>query len=186
MLVFSGWVQRMPMGALVAVMIMVSIGTFRWRSIRDITRLPRQEALAMVTTMGIIILTRNFALGVAAGVVLSMILFTRRIARLVFVDQVLQEDGTHRIYRVSGQIFFLSVAPVLAAIDFTEVVDRVTLDLSHAHLWDQGAVETLAKILTKFRQRGIAATVVGLNWPSAALVQRLGITFTPGPGSGIA
>lgn len=105
---------------------------------------------------------------------------------LVFVDQVLQEDGTHRIYRVSGQIFFLSVAPVLAAIDFTEVVDRVTLDLSHAHLWDQGAVETLAKILTKFRQRGIAATVVGLNWPSAALVQRLGITFTPGPGSGIA
>jgi SulP family sulfate permease len=186
MLVFSGWVQRMPMGALVAVMIMVSIGTFRWRSIRDITRLPRQEALAMVTTMGIIILTRNFALGVAAGVVLSMILFTRRIARLVFVDQVLQEDGTHRVYRVSGQIFFLSVAPVLAAIDFTEVVDRVTLDLSHAHLWDQGAVETLAKILTKFRQRGIAATVVGLNWPSAALVQRLGITFTPGPGSGIA
>ena len=74
----------------------------------------------------------------------------------------------------------------MAAIDFTEVVDRVTLDLSHAHLWDQGAVESLDKILTKFRQRGIVATVVGLNWPSAALVQRLGITCTPGPGSGIA
>lgn len=163
MLVCSGWVQRMPMGALVAVMIMVSIGTFRWGSIRDIPRLPGHETLAMVTTLGLIILTRNFALGVAAGIVLSLIVFARRIAGLVWVEKTLQGEGGHRFYRVSGQIFFLSVDQFLVAFDLTEGVDRVTLDLRQAHLWDQAAMETLNKILTQFRRRGVETTVVGLN-----------------------
>ncbi|MBD2654975.1 SulP family inorganic anion transporter [Synechocystis sp. FACHB-383] len=167
------WVQQMPMATLVAVMIMVSIGTFRWSSLRDFRKIPQSENIVMFTTMGLIIITRNFALGVAAGIIMSTIFFTRKIAQLVFVDRVLTEDENHRIYHVSGQIFFVSKEEFLEAFDFDELVDRVTINLTHAHLWDQGAVGTVEQIMTKFRRNGIDVELVGLNEASATLWQKL-------------
>jgi sulfate permease, SulP family len=175
MLAFSGWVQQMPMATLVAVMIMVSIGTFRWASFRDMARIPRSETVVMLTTMVVTILTRNFALGVATGIVMSTVFFSRKIAQLVFVDKVLREEDNHRIYSVSGQIFFVSIEEFLEAFDFNEFVDRITIDLTHAHLWDQGAVAALDKAVNKFRRNGIEVNVVGLNEASATLVEKLAI-----------
>lgn len=171
------WVRQMPMAALVAIMFMVSIGTFRWSSFRNIRRVPVSETIVMLATMLVTVFTRNFALGVATGIVLSTVFFTRKIAQLVFVNSALTEDGNHRVYSVTGQIFFLSKEEFFAAFDFTEGIDRVTIDLSRAHLWDQGAVEMLDRIIAKFRRLGADVEVIGLNDASAMLVKKLGIQF---------
>ncbi|MGR3278026.1 SulP family inorganic anion transporter [Acaryochloris marina NIES-2412] len=172
-LFLQDWVRQMPMAALVAVMIMVSIGTFRWSSFTNIPRVPRSEVVVMLTTMFVIIFTRNFALGVATGIVMSTVFFSRKIAELVLVDRVMLEEGTHRVYKVSGQIFFLSRDEFMASFNFAELVEQVTIDLNHAHLWDQGAVEMLDKAVQKFRRQGIEVNVVGLNEASTTLLNRL-------------
>ncbi len=174
-LVLKDWVQQMPMATLVAVMIMVSIGTFRWSSFRNIRRIPPTETLVMLTTMFVTIFTRNFALGVATGIVMSTVFFSRKIALLVFVDKVLSDNGTHRIYKVAGQIFFLSKEEFLQSFDFGELVERVTIDLTQAHLWDQGAVEVVDKAVSKFRRNGTEVELVGLNEASATLFNQLAI-----------
>ncbi|WP_017295165.1 SulP family inorganic anion transporter [Geminocystis herdmanii] len=172
-LILQNWVKEMPMGALVAVMIMVSIGTFRWSSITNIPRIPRTETVVMLTTMIITILTRNFALGVVTGIIMSTVFFSRQIAQLVFVDRVLSEDGNHRTYNVSGQIFFVSVDEFLNQFDFTELVDSITINLTHAHLWDQGAITAIDKVVLKFRRNGVQVELIGLNEASATLLQKL-------------
>ncbi|MGI8933830.1 MAG: SulP family inorganic anion transporter [Phormidesmis sp.] len=177
----SRWVRQMPMAALVAVMIMVSIGTFRWASFRDMAKVPRTETAVMLTTMLVTIFTRNFALGGATGIVMSTVFFSRKIAQLVFVDKVLKDNGSHRVYSVSGQIFFVSIEEFLEAFDFDEFVDHITIDLTHAHLWDQGAVAVLDKIVNKFRRAGAEVEVIGLNEASATLVEKLAVHTLPTP-----
>lgn len=172
-LVLQGWVKQMPMATLVAVMIMVAIGTFRWSSFKNIKRIPRSETIVMLTTMFVTIFTRNFALGVVTGIVMSTVFFSRKIADLVLIDKILSDDGSHRIYKISGQIFFLSRDEFLAAFDFTELIDRVTIDLTHAHLWDQGAVEVIDKAVFGFRRNGIEVDLVGLNRASATLFDKI-------------
>ncbi len=172
-LILQDGVKQMPMAVLVAVMIMVSIGTFSWSSFKNIRRIPRTETAVMLTTMFVIIFTRNFALGVATGIVMSTVFFSRKIAQLVFVDKILSDDGIHRIYKVAGQIFFLSKEEFMRSFDFRELVERVTIDLTQAHLWDQGAVETVDKVVSKFRRNGAEVEVVGLNEASATLFNRL-------------
>ncbi len=183
-LALSGWVRQMPMAALVAVMIMVSISTFRWSSFRDVARIPRSETAVMLTTMLVTIATRNFALGVATGIVMSTVFFTRKIARLIVVDKVLKDNSSHCFYSVSGQIFFVSIEEFVEAFDFDKFVDRVTIDLTHAHLWDQGSVAALDKIVHRFRRAGTEVEVIGLNVASATLVKKLAVhsqpTQTPG------
>jgi SulP family sulfate permease len=167
------WVKQMPMAALVAVMIMVSIGTFRWSSFKNIRRIPRTDTAVMLTTMLVIIFTSNFALGVVVGIVMSTVFFSRKIAQLVFVDKILSQDGTECTYKVAGQIFFLSRDEFLEYFDFTELVENVTIDLTHAHLWDQGAVEVLDKAILKFRRNGAEVELIGLNEASATLMDKL-------------
>jgi SulP family sulfate permease len=172
-LFLQDWVRQMPMAALVAVMIMVAIGTFRWSSIKNVRRVPRTETAVMLTTMVVTIITSNFALGVAIGIIMSTVLFSRKIAQLVFVDKILLDDGAHRVYKVSGQIFFLSRDEFLGSFNFTELVEQVTVDLTHAHLWDQGAIEVLEKVVQKFRRNGAEVNLVGLNEASATLLDQL-------------
>jgi len=173
-LVLQDWVKQIPMAALVAIMIMVSIGTFRWSSFQNINVIPRSETLVMITTMVVTILTRNFALGVVTGIIMSTVFFSRKIAKLVFVERVLSQDGSHCTYLVSGQIFFLSKEEFLESFDFGEILDSVTIDLNNAHLWDQGAVATLDRIILKFRRNGSDVKLLGLNEASATLVDKLG------------
>ncbi|MEM7579711.1 MAG: SulP family inorganic anion transporter [Mastigocoleus sp.] len=166
-------VKQMPMAALVAVMIMVSIGTFRWSSFKNIRRIPRTDTAVMLTTMLVIIFTSNFALGVVVGIVMSTVFFSRKIAQLVFVDKMLSQDGSHCTYKVVGQIFFLSRDEFLEYFDFTELFEHVTIDLTHAHLWDQGAVEVLDRAVLKFRRNGAEVELIGLNEASATLLDKL-------------
>ncbi|HTL88748.1 MAG TPA: SulP family inorganic anion transporter [Leptolyngbya sp.] len=173
MLVLGSWVERIPMAALVAVMIMVSIGTFNWSSLTQIRKIPRSETAAMMATVLITVVSHNLAIGVVVGIALSTVFFSRKIAKVVFVDQVLNADGTHRTYSVAGQIFFVSVDDFLENFDFYEALEKVTLNFSHAHIWDQSAVAAIDQVVMKFRRRGVDVELLGLNAASSTLVEKL-------------
>ena len=161
------------MAALVAVMIMVSIGTFNWSSLTQVAKIPRSETVIMVTTVLVTLFTHNLAIGVVVGVALSTIAFSRKIAKLIFVDSLLDETEKHRKYSISGQLFFVSTDEFLTAFNFNEDLYKVTLDLTHAHLWDQAAVGAIDKVVLKFRRNGVDVELVGVNEASEALMERL-------------
>lgn len=178
-LVLANWVKQIPMAALVAVMIMVSIGTFSWASIRNINRVPRSETAVMVTTVLITVLSHNLAIGVVVGVALSTVFFSRKIAKVVFIDTVLSPDKTKRTYHVAGQLFFVSVDDFLEAFNFNEELEFVLIDLTHAHIWDQSAVGAIDKVVIKFRRNGAEVGVIGLNEASATLLDKLAVHNRP-------
>ena len=165
-LILGDWVSRIPMAALVAVMIMVSIGTFDWRSIRPDTlrSIPKNETTVMAVTVAIVVLTHNLAYGVGAGVVLSAVFFVRHVSHVVSVTSVLDPDNTERLYAVTGQLFFASTNDLVHQFDYDAVqVPRVEIDLSDARIWDTSAVVALDAVVDKFAERGIEAELVGLN-----------------------
>ncbi|MCL6250591.1 SulP family inorganic anion transporter [Altererythrobacter sp. KTW20L] len=184
-LVLGPLVAIIPMAALVAVMIMVSIGTFSWRSIRDIRHHPWQSSVVMVVTVVIVVWTHDLAQGVLAGVVLSGLFFASKVKRLFTVESELAVDGRTRTYRISGQVFFASSDSFVDAFDFREVLDRVVIDVSQSHFWDISAVGTLDKAILKFRREGTEVEVIGLNEASAAMVDRFATHDKPGAEAGL-
>ncbi|EAZ91396.1 SulP family inorganic anion transporter [Crocosphaera chwakensis] len=178
-IVFGKWVEQIPMAALVAVMIMVSISTFSWSSIINIRKVPKNETAVMLTTVLITVLTHNLAIGVLIGVAMSAIFFSRKIANLIHVDSYLKEGGKERIYSVNGQVFFVSVDSFLSAFDFREKLEKVVVDLSHAHLWDHSAVDAVDKVVLRYRKRGVEVDLIGVNEASATLLERLAIHDDP-------
>ena len=178
-LVLGDWVEQIPMASLVAVMIMVSIGTFNWASLTNVKRIPRTETAVMVTTVFVTILTHNLAIGVVTGVALSAIFFSQKIAQVIFVDKVINPERTHRTYSVAGQLFFVSVDDFLAAFDFSEEVEQVTINLTNAHIWDQSAVAAIDKVVLRLRRNGAEVDLVGLNEASETLLNNLAVHNQP-------
>jgi len=178
MVVFlSDWVSQIPMAALVAVMIMVSIGTFSWASLRDLQKYPLSTNLVMIVTVVVVVWTHNLAYGVLAGVLLAAMFFANKIGRLLAIDSELI-NGTRR-YRVIGQVFFASADQFVAAFDTRESLENVVIDLTDAHFWDITAVGALDKIVLKFRGAGTEVDLVGLNQASATLVDRFAMHGKP-------
>ena len=156
-------------------MIMVSVGTFNWRSIRPtaLRHTPRTETAVMVATVLIVVLTHNLAYGVAAGVVLSAVFFARHVSNLVKVTSVVDPDNVERLYAVTGELFFASTNDLVHAFDYDAVlVKRVEIDLSNARIWDTSAVAALDAVVAKFADRDIDAELVGLNRHAASLHSR--------------
>ncbi len=173
------WVAQIPMPALVAIMIMVSIGTFSWSSIREIRHHPRSSTIVMLATVAATVLTHNLAIGVLTGVLLSGIFFAGKIAQIFRVASELSADGRARTYRVSGQLFFASAPDFLKAFDFHEALDRVVIDVSQAHIWDISAVAALDKAVLKFRREGAEVEIRGMNKASETIVDKLAIHDKP-------
>ncbi|MEO0852493.1 MAG: SulP family inorganic anion transporter [Cyanobacteria bacterium J06648_11] len=173
------WVQQIPMAALVAVMIMVSIGTFSWASVTQWRKIPRTETAAMLTTVLVTILSHNLAIGVVVGIALSTVFFSNKIAKVIFVETHLNEAGTHRTYVIKGQVFFVAIDDLMQKFDFLEEVETVTLDFSAAHIWDQSAVGAIDQIALKFRRLGAEVKLVGLNADSATLLENLSVMNDP-------
>lgn len=173
-------VAKIPMPALVAVMIMVSIGTFSWGSIRNLRSHPWQSSVVMVATVVVVVWTHDLARGVLVGVLLSGVFFAGKVRRLFAVTSQLSPDGLTRTYYYSGQIFFASTERFAEAIDFKEVLDRVVLDVSAAHFWDISAVGALDKVVIKLRREGTSVEVVGLNEASATMIGQFSMHDKPG------
>ncbi len=180
LVVLSPLVARIPMPSLVAVMIMVSIGTFSWRSIRDIGRMPWQSSVVMAATVVIVVWTHNLAAGVLAGVVLSGLFFAGKVREMFTVGSTLSADGRTRTYRISGEVFFASSELFISSFDFREVLDAVVIDGSGARFWDITGVGTLDKVVLKFRREGTRVEVVGLDAASSSMVERFGVHDKPG------
>lgn len=178
-LVLDDIVRIIPMAALVAVMIMVSIGTFSWRSILDLRRNPPSSSIVMLVTVVTVIATHDLAKGVLAGVLLSGVFFAGKVSKLFHVRSEAGVDGIERIYRVDGQIFFASTESFVAAFDFAEPVDRVIIDVTQAHLWDISAIGALDKVVLKFRKAGKHVQVIGANEASAHMIDRFAVHDKP-------
>ncbi len=176
MVVFLGdWVARIPMAALVAVMIMVSIGTFNWGSIRNMKAHPPSSTIVMVATVVVTVLTHDLAQGVLVGVLASGFFFAHKVGRILRVRSIAEDEGRVRRYAISGQVFFASADAFVAGFDFKEVIDKVVIDVSRAHFWDITAVSALDKVVVKFRREGTEVEVVGLNEASATMVDKFGV-----------
>jgi sulfate permease, SulP family len=156
-------VARIPMAALVAVMIMVAVGTFDWHSLRTLRRMPKSETTVMASTVVVTVATHNLAYGVGVGVIVAMVLFARRVAHVVEVTSVLDPDGTTKIYRVSGQLFFASSNDLVFHFDYAGDPDTVVIDLSAAHVWDASTVAALDAVTAKYASRNKTATITGMN-----------------------
>ena len=181
MVVFLGpWVSQIPMAALVAVMIMVSIGTFSWDSVRKLREHPPSSSIVMIATVVVTVSTHDLAKGVFVGVLLSGIFFAHKVGRVLRVDSLSEDGGNTRVYQVVGQVFFASSEAFIAAFDFKEVVPRVRIDVSRAHFWDITAVSALDKAVLKLRREGTEVEVVGMNEASATLVDRFSMHDKPG------
>jgi sulfate permease, SulP family len=180
MVVFlSEWVSKIPMAALVAVMIMVSIGTFSWSSVADLRKNPKSSSIVMIATVAVVVMTHNLALGVLLGVLLSALFFARKVGDILYIGSDLSEDGMHRSYHVIGQVFFTSADQFIAGFDFKEALDKVTIDLTRAHFWDITAISSLDKVVIKFRREGADVELKGLNEASATLVDRFAVHDKP-------
>ena len=175
----SDWVSVIPMAALVAVMIMVSIGTFNWGSIKDLKTLPLSTNIVMILTVVVVVWTHNLAYGVLAGVLMASLFFANKIGHFMYIESEAAEDGNSRHYRVVGQVFFASANKFIQEFDFKEALTSVTIDLSRAHFWDITAVGALDKVVLKFRREGAEVNVIGLNEASETIVDRFGVHDKP-------
>jgi SulP family sulfate permease len=193
--VFGDIVAVIPMAALVAVMIMVSVGTFDWHSITPSTlrALPKSETLVMVVTVAVVVVTHNLAIGVIVGVLAAMVLFARRVAHFATVTRDIREAdsdaGSHTFgaeadarsgassatayYRVEGELFFASSNDLTTQFEYADDPERVIIDMSGSHIWDASTVAALDAIISKYERHGKTATIAGLNEASTSLRTRL-------------
>lgn len=179
-LVLGDLVSQIPMAALVAIMIMVSIGTFSWSSVKTLVTHPRSSSIVMLATVVTVVYTHNLATGVLVGVLLSAVFFAWKISQIFRISSSLSADGRERTYTVEGQVFFASAEDFTDAFDFKEALEKVTIDVTRAHIWDISSVQALDMVILKFRREGAEVNLVGMNEASETIVDRLAIHDKPG------
>jgi SulP family sulfate permease len=172
MVPLRSWVGQVPVAALVAIMIMVSISTFSWGSLSDLLRHPKVSGVVMLATVAVTVATHDLSAGVMVGVLLSGVFFAFKVTRLMQVQVDYDAQSDTRIYRVTGQIFFASADIFADRFDLSDDARAVRIDLTAAHLWDITAVGALEDVVAKMRRHGTVVEVIGLNEASAILVDR--------------
>ncbi|KFN39754.1 MAG: sulfate transporter [Sulfuricurvum sp. MLSB] len=180
MVVFmSDLISIIPMAALVAVMIMVSIGTFDWGSIRGLKTLPISTNIVMLSTVIVVVWTHNLALGVFTGVLLASLFFANKISHFLYWEKSFDESSSTRVYKFIGQVFFNSADKFADAFDYKEEVKHIIIDVTRAHFWDISAVYALDKAVIKLRKMGKEVEVVGQNEATKTIIDRFGIHDKP-------
>jgi SulP family sulfate permease len=176
-LVLGDVVKQIPMGALVGVMIMVCISTFEWGSLKSLARVPLSDALVMIVTVVTVVATDNLSIGVLFGVLLSALSFAWKIASIRIA---VQEASSSTNYAVTGQLFFGTTSHFVKYFHYEEDPAEIIIDFSHSHVWDQSAVNAIAKTIHKYGQLGKKVTITGLNEESSRLVKRIGLSLSGG------
>ncbi len=178
-LVLNDFLVQIPMAALVGVMIMVSIGTFDWGSVKSLHKTPITDTIVMFATVITVLMTHDLSKGVLVGIILSAIFFASKISK-VKVTTLASDHSNKKFYRVSGQLFFASVTDFVEHFNFNDKVKEVNIDLTEAHLWDDSAVGAIDKIVIKYHQNGVKVNLVGLNKESNKLINKLAVHNKPG------
>jgi SulP family sulfate permease len=171
----SGLMAQIPMVALAAVMMIVAIKTVNWHSVAPATlkRMPGPETMVMVVTVAVTVATGNLALGVAAGVLLAMVLFARRVAHVIRAERTVSRDGLSVRYAVHGPLFFGSSNDLVERFSYGADPKSVSIDLTHSQIWDASSVAALDSIETKYRDHGATVRFIGLDQRSSAFHERL-------------
>ena len=172
MVALRPWVAQVPVAALVAIMIMVSASTFSWSSLRDLAHHPRMTSVIMLATVAVVVGTHDLAAGVAVGVLLNGLFFAFQVSGMLGVTSTLSADGTRRTYVVNGQVFFASSDSFADAFDLHDTARHITIDLTHAHLWDMTAAAMLEELVEKMKTQGMQVQLVGLNAATSTLLSR--------------
>ncbi len=167
------WVNQIPMATLVGVMIMIAINTANWISIKDIRRIPRSDSSVMILTVFVTVITHNLALGLLSGVGLAAILFSRKVAKVIKVESSLNSEN-HRVYKVKGQLFFVSSIYFRQGFELHEHPQKITIDMAEAHIWDQSGVAVLDQVIRRIKLGGSEIEVINLNDESLNLFSRIG------------
>jgi len=173
------WLRLIPMAALVAVMIMVSIGTFSWTSVKDLKKNPLSSNVVMISTVIVVVATHNLAIGVLVGVLLATLFFANKIGRFMVVKTKHDESNDKITYEVVGQVFFASAEQFIASFDFKNAVSNVVIDLTHAHFWDITGVSSLDKVVIKFRREGATVNIIGMNSATETVIDKFGVHNNP-------
>ncbi|MFC4603014.1 SulP family inorganic anion transporter [Rhodococcus kronopolitis] len=170
-------VGAIPMAALVAVMLVIAVTTFDWRSVapRTLRLMPRSETLVMAVTVVGTLATENLAVGVFLGVVTATVAFARRVAQTATVTAGDRDrDGrVERVYRVTGQLFWASSNELVHRFDYDADPDAVVVDLTDAEVWDASTVATLDAVREKYEARGKSVRIVGLSGAGLDRLERL-------------
>ncbi|HLU82304.1 MAG TPA: SulP family inorganic anion transporter [Trueperaceae bacterium] len=175
LLLLLGDVLRViPMAALVAVMVMVSINTFDWSSLRGMLKQPISETIIVVATVAVVVATHNLALGVILGILLASVFFARKVAQQTRVSSSYDESTRTRTYVIEGQMFFVSTEAFMDAIDTRETPRHLILDFSNANIWDATAVDAVEGLKRRFEARGAEVELIGVTPQAQELMQRLG------------
>jgi SulP family sulfate permease len=173
------WIKNIPMAALVAIMIMVAINTFRWSSLKDLTTHPKTSSFITISTVAVVLLTHDLVKGVLLGVAMNILFFIRSVAQINIQSEIMSDDTTTEIYRVQGHLFFASVDQFIQAFRPQPTINRIIIDLSEAHFWDLCAVRVLDKLILKFRQQSVSIELLGLNQASATIIKQLALHNQP-------
>ncbi|RCX18921.1 SulP family sulfate permease [Anaerobacterium chartisolvens] len=175
---FSDVVKAIPMAALVGVMIMVSISTFEWKSIKEVKKMPLSCAVGMLATMAVVVLTHNLAQGVLAGIAISAVMFAWKITEVKTRVHIVEYDGTpYKVYRIYGQVFFASTSKFVDLFNYLQDPDKVIIDFKNSHVWDHSAVNAMLKVRQKYLNMGKQISFVGLNKESNSVVMKADEAF---------
>ena len=168
-----------PMAALVAVMIMVSIGTFNWTSIKELKTNPISASSVMVATVIVVVWTHNLAFGVFTGILIGSLFMAQRLSQFLLVESDYDEASDTRTYQIIGQVFFNSSDKFIGFFDFKEAVDKIVIDVHRAHFWDITGVSALDKVVIKLRREGADVSIIGLNEASETLLDKFAVHDKP-------
>jgi SulP family sulfate permease len=175
----SDLLSIVPMAALVAVMIMVSIGTFNWNSIKELKTNPKSSSLVMIATVIVVVWTHNLALGVFTGILIGSLYMAQRLSQFMYIDKHYDNATDTRTYTVVGQVFFNSSDKFIALFDYKEAVQKIVIDVHRAHFWDITAVDALDKVVLKLRRDGADVSIIGLNDASETLLDKFAVYDKP-------
>lgn len=176
-LVLADVVARIPMPALVGVMIMVAISTFDWDSLRNIRAMPVSDAVVMITTVVTVVITGDLSKGVLAGIVLSAIVFGWNMSQIKVKRK---QRGGRTVYIVKGQLYFASTTRFSEAFQYGDDPEHIVVDFSGSHVWDHSSVSAIDKLIEKYAAIGKRVHLIGLNEASELLLERGGIGVSPG------
>ena len=168
-----------PMAALVAVMIMVSIGTFNWTSLLELKTNPKSASIVMISTVVVVVWTHNLAFGVFTGILIGALFMAQRLSQFMYIESDYDEATDTRSYNVVGQIFFNSSDKFINLFDYKEAIDKVVIDVHRAHFWDITAVAALDKVVIKLRREGADVSIIGLNEASETLLDKFAVHDKP-------
>lgn len=161
---------QIPLAALVAVMITVSVSTFDWAALRRLHRMPRSDAFVIIIVVGVVVATNNLAFGVVLGVAFTAIFHALHGSKL---DISVQKNGDVMVYEVYGELFFASVEAFHHALDFHNNARVVILDLENACVLDESAATAVYNAITRFENNGNQIQIRGIEHRSCRLLWQM-------------